>query len=273
MAETSRRRVSYGQLEQLWEFLNANKGIATGYNKTSQARDFSKRMWENIAQNLNSHGDGAIKDWKGWSKYWNDYKSKLKKLAVAARASHQQTGGGAPLNRALTEIENKFLYILGEDFGSGLPGIRVEPLETLNETTNFINSEATNSVVSESILDLPMVILEEEPGPGPSSSRLSPPQPDSHPLPTSPPLPTTPPRAVTPRPVPISTPRRSPRRRRRRVTPLTQDAARRELIRISDRRAEIEEANRDTLIKLLEEIRGIKEMLLSRYVERPRDEV
>lgn len=66
--DVSRRRVTYGQLEQLWEFLNKNKAIATGYNKTSQAREFAKNMWENIAQNLNSHGNGAVKDWKGWCK-------------------------------------------------------------------------------------------------------------------------------------------------------------------------------------------------------------
>lgn len=39
-----------------------------GFNKNAQARDFSRRMWEEIAQNLNAHGDGAVKDWKAWCK-------------------------------------------------------------------------------------------------------------------------------------------------------------------------------------------------------------
>ncbi|XP_041982518.1 uncharacterized protein LOC121735682 [Aricia agestis] len=125
----SRRRVTYAQLEQLWEFLNRNRHIATGFNKTAQAREFSKRMWEEITQTLNSHGDGAIKDWKGWCKYWNDYKSKLKKMTAALRVSQQRTGGGPSQVREMNEIEKKFLNLLGEDFGQGVPGARVEPFE------------------------------------------------------------------------------------------------------------------------------------------------
>ncbi|XP_060810074.1 uncharacterized protein LOC132904180 [Amyelois transitella] len=43
------------------------------------------------------------------------------------RASHQLTGGGPSNVRPLTEIEEKFLVIVGQDFGTGLPGIRVQP--------------------------------------------------------------------------------------------------------------------------------------------------
>lgn len=67
-SEPSRRRVSYGQVEQLWEFLIRHRNIAMGFNKNAQARNFSRQMWEEIAHNLNSHGDGAVKDWKAWCK-------------------------------------------------------------------------------------------------------------------------------------------------------------------------------------------------------------
>lgn len=38
-----------------------------------------------------------------------------------------RTGGGPSTEQDLSEIELKFLQILGEDFGSGLPGVQVQP--------------------------------------------------------------------------------------------------------------------------------------------------
>ncbi|CAD0204883.1 unnamed protein product [Chrysodeixis includens] len=270
-SDESRRRVTYAQLEQLWEFLSQNKAIATGYNKTSQAREFSKNMWENIAMNLNSHGNGANKDWKGWCKYWNDYKCKLKKLAAATRASHQQTGRGPSQIKKMTDVEKKFLHILGDDFGSGLPDKRVEPFEqNIQETEMPLNISMPIALEderdSESILTLCPVQIhatmspEHEPGP---SSRVTPPPP---------PPPATPPTLEhTASTIDLpSTPRRSPRRRRhtRREPPMSQDAARRALIRISERRANIEEQNSVTLKKILEEMKEIKEILRFRIDRR-----
>lgn len=62
-----RRRVTFRQLEVLWEFLDVHRDVATGYNKSAQAREYSKRMWQMVAEALNSQGEGAFKDWKGWS--------------------------------------------------------------------------------------------------------------------------------------------------------------------------------------------------------------
>lgn len=53
-------------------------------------------------------------------------------MAAATRASHQQTGGGPSEIKTMTDIEKKFLQILGDDFGTGLPGIRVEPFEQVS---------------------------------------------------------------------------------------------------------------------------------------------
>ncbi|KOB68755.1 Uncharacterized protein OBRU01_10513 [Operophtera brumata] len=146
MTEPSRRRVSYNQLEALWEILNRRREIALGFNKTSQAREFARRMWEEVALTLNSQGDGAVKDGKGWSKYWNDYKSKLKKLAAAQRSSNEQTGGGPSTVKPLEDIEKKFLQILGENFGFGLPGARVEPFEDVIQTERCTPLTAASSM-------------------------------------------------------------------------------------------------------------------------------
>lgn len=43
------------------------------------------------------------------------------------------TGGGPSTARPLTEIERRFLQILGNDFGHGLPGVRVEPFAQVSK--------------------------------------------------------------------------------------------------------------------------------------------
>ncbi|XP_060800802.1 myb-related transcription factor, partner of profilin-like [Amyelois transitella] len=291
MSVSHTRRVTFSQLEQLWEFLNKNRCLATGFNKTSQAREFSKRMWEEIAQYLNSHGDGATKDWKGWCKYWNDYKSKLKKNVALVRASHQLTGGGPSNVRPLTEIEEKFLLIVGQDFGTGLPGIRVqpnferEPIEpqpvasnriltpTIEEATQEFGQDKRNLPNEDEAQDGgSLSVLEywggNEPQPGPSRILTPPPAPQATevqpPAARSPRTPRRSPRAAgsTPR-------RRRPRRALRRDPPVSQEAARRSLIEISSRRAEIEERNTNLLGQLVAEIREIKQILLSRNAGHP----
>jgi hypothetical protein len=53
-------------------------------------------------------------------------------MAAAANASRRQTGGGQSGLKPMTEIEKKFLDILGSDFAEGLPGMRVEPFEEVS---------------------------------------------------------------------------------------------------------------------------------------------
>lgn len=56
-----------------------------------------------------------------------DYKAKIKSKVAALRSSQTRTGGGPSTERCLTDIEKRFLQILGEDFGHGISGVRVEP--------------------------------------------------------------------------------------------------------------------------------------------------
>lgn len=62
------RRVSVYQLELLWEFLNADRGIATAYNRSLHDKHCAKKKWIEIAAALNAQDDGSYKDWRGWSK-------------------------------------------------------------------------------------------------------------------------------------------------------------------------------------------------------------
>ncbi|VVC94777.1 unnamed protein product, partial [Leptidea sinapis] len=174
--------------------------------------------------------------------------SKLKKLAASNKASHQQTGGGPTQIKKMTDIEIKFLQILGDDFGTGLPGMRVEPFErptVLEEDSG-------------SILTLGDVEYHESPevmDPGPSRVTQPPPV-----LPSS----------GAPEIQNTSSPLRSPRRRRhrRREPPITQDAARRALIAISERRVFIEEQKSLTLKKILQEMKEIRELMRLRARKR-----
>ncbi|CAF4884085.1 unnamed protein product [Pieris macdunnoughi] len=135
-------RVSYRQLEYLWEFLDKNRDVATGYNKTSHARHVSRKLWEEVALRLNSNKDGAVKNWKSWNKYWNDYKSKLKKLVRKNNVAKEKPNGGKAKSKFFTEIEQKFLHILGIDVASVLPATRVKSL--IQRHSSSINGVATS---------------------------------------------------------------------------------------------------------------------------------
>ncbi|XP_052757809.1 uncharacterized protein LOC113521440 [Galleria mellonella] len=130
MSETqSRRRVTYTQLQNLWEFLKDHREIAVGYNKSAQAREHSKQMWLRVASVLNSVGEGAVKSGPEWSKYWLvDLKAKIKRKNRLRRDASSQTGGGPSIYEELSEMDIKFLSILGADYGSGLPGVQMQPI-------------------------------------------------------------------------------------------------------------------------------------------------
>ncbi|XP_075976170.1 uncharacterized protein LOC142976613 [Anticarsia gemmatalis] len=120
-----------------------------GFNKTAQARHDARNMWEEIALSLNSHDDGAVKDWKGWCKYWNDYKCKLKKAASHFKSS-EQSGEEPSSVRTFSDIELKFLSIF-DDYKAGVPSLRDEPFE---QETQRQNEEVRMPSISSSNLVL-----------------------------------------------------------------------------------------------------------------------
>ncbi|CAH2100955.1 unnamed protein product [Euphydryas editha] len=101
--------------------------LKTGGVSIPQTREHSKRKWREVAEILNAQGDGVHKDWKSVTKYWVDCKAKLKRVEAALRLSQRRTGGGPSTEQPLSDIENMFLTILGEDYGQELSGIQVEP--------------------------------------------------------------------------------------------------------------------------------------------------
>ncbi|CAF4890629.1 unnamed protein product [Pieris macdunnoughi] len=259
MSESTNRRVTYRQLEHLWEFLNKNREILSGYNKTARAREFSRRMWEEIAIGLNAHGDGAVKDCKAWNKYWNDYKSKLKKLAHLNRLSRDKTGGGKPVTKEISDLEQKFLSILGEDFGSGLPQIRVEPFiatQSLPDT----NTDFTDSILAVSDWVISHTnCIEPQPSeitnhPPPLTSTLLPVPSTSHQRQQSTTGSQRPPRAET-----------SHRRRATRNRQISAQAARQALIEEAQKQTKLKEEKLELWRRLVKDINEIKDILKAGY--------
>lgn len=60
-------RPSQHQLESLADFLEQHPGIAKGLLRTANAKQETKRKWEEASVSLNALG-GAQKDGKGWAK-------------------------------------------------------------------------------------------------------------------------------------------------------------------------------------------------------------
>ncbi|XP_011551936.1 uncharacterized protein LOC125488850 isoform X1 [Plutella xylostella] len=129
---TSSSRVSYSQLEALLAFMEEHRELAAGFLRSTEARHKSQKLWEELGITLNCIGGGSIKTAKGWSKYWSDYKNKLKARVRSLNKSHTGTGGGGALGPPLSAIEERAVGIMGPQFGKNIKNVQVDPLPPLN---------------------------------------------------------------------------------------------------------------------------------------------
>ncbi|XP_023232745.1 uncharacterized protein LOC111632534 [Centruroides sculpturatus] len=72
-----------------------------------------QKLWQEIADRLNSDGVGSQKDPEKWRKTWSDWKANIKSKASQIKKSSFQTGGGPSLNQKLTEVEERVLNLIG----------------------------------------------------------------------------------------------------------------------------------------------------------------
>ncbi|CAH0398603.1 unnamed protein product [Chilo suppressalis] len=110
----------------MWEFLKNHRELAVAYNKSAYDRENSKRHWQKLAKKLNSISEGAKKSGAGWSKYWVDFKAKLKRKVKQVHDSANEQG---TTELSLSEVEMNFLSILGKKYGSNLLGIQALPAD------------------------------------------------------------------------------------------------------------------------------------------------
>ncbi|GBP06349.1 hypothetical protein EVAR_4513_1 [Eumeta japonica] len=128
MAVFNNERVTTEQLERLIDFLENNEDLALGHCRTKEGRQRNKKLWDEVALLLNSLGNGATKDGALWSKYWSDYKNRLKNKIRSLSAAAQKTGG-APLLLKFTPLEERCRRILGMDAGCPISGVQINPFQ------------------------------------------------------------------------------------------------------------------------------------------------
>ncbi|XP_068628863.1 uncharacterized protein [Battus philenor] len=110
------RNVSFEQLKSIIDFMGQHIEFATGNCRSLEARHTSKRLWEELTKVLNSCRTGTKKTTDGWSKYWSDFKNKLKNK-VSILTKRKRSGSISKKGiRPLTKLEKRALVILGPHF-------------------------------------------------------------------------------------------------------------------------------------------------------------
>ncbi|XP_026764428.2 uncharacterized protein LOC113522806 [Galleria mellonella] len=109
----SSRHVSLEQVNALINFMGQHVEFATGSLRSLEARHTSKRLWCELTKTLNSYRGGIKKNSDGWSKYWSDFKNKLKNKT---RMLKKNSSVSKKSVRPLTKLERRALVILGPHF-------------------------------------------------------------------------------------------------------------------------------------------------------------
>ncbi|KAL0878630.1 hypothetical protein ABMA27_003705 [Loxostege sticticalis] len=100
--------------------MERNPGLAKGFLRTQNARERSRRQWEELAVRLNSLG-GTIKNYKQWTKCH-------KKKVAARSAARRRTGGGVEDVVELSELEERIVALCGgEGFSTGDTHLGIQP--------------------------------------------------------------------------------------------------------------------------------------------------
>ncbi|XP_075990114.1 uncharacterized protein LOC142985751 [Anticarsia gemmatalis] len=108
------RHVSYEQVKSIIDFMGQHVEFASGNLRSLEARRTSKRLWGQLTKILNNCQGGPRKTCDGWSKYWSDFKNKLKNKTWLLK--RKKAGSSIKGIRPLTKLEKRALVILGPHF-------------------------------------------------------------------------------------------------------------------------------------------------------------
>ncbi|XP_063545929.1 uncharacterized protein LOC134753896 [Cydia strobilella] len=114
MSDNPSRHVAYEQVKLMLDFMGQHVDFATGQLRSLEARHVSKRLWSELTQTLNSCR-GTRKNMDGWSRYWSDFKNKLKNK-VRIMNKRKRLGSIDKGIRPLTKLEKRAVVILGPCF-------------------------------------------------------------------------------------------------------------------------------------------------------------
>ncbi|KPI95347.1 PREDICTED: uncharacterized protein LOC106117035 isoform X2 [Papilio xuthus] len=114
---TSRsRNISFEQLKSLIDFMGQHIEFATGNCRSLEARHASKSLWDELTKTLNNSRTGTKKTSDGWSKYWSDFKNKLKNKVSILNKRQRSTSVSKKGITPLSKLEKRALVILGPYF-------------------------------------------------------------------------------------------------------------------------------------------------------------
>nr|XP_053615268.1 uncharacterized protein LOC128678045 isoform X2 [Plodia interpunctella] len=130
LAGGSRRITSVRQFELLVHFMECHKDLALGRVHSKEARALASRLWNECATICNA--EGTYRKPKEWSRYWNDFKSRVKSKLLTICQSVGGTGGGPATNICLSPIEDRVAAILGRDVVTPLQGVQQNPFLSQN---------------------------------------------------------------------------------------------------------------------------------------------
>ncbi|CAK1602782.1 unnamed protein product [Parnassius mnemosyne] len=148
----TRKQVSLNQLNELLEFMKCHPDLARGLTRGRRGKLHSVKSWNSCAKKLNALEDGTTKDAKGWSKYWCDWKYRVRRraleLSVANENNRKPPDGMIPLSR----LEEGVLSVIGDNAIDGVV-IKTDPLanDQEEEDTDFNMSNGNTATFTDDI--------------------------------------------------------------------------------------------------------------------------
>lgn len=152
-----RSNVNSAQKECLVEYLEKNRSIVTGKITKDFTQKDGRRLWEELAENLNAL-PGANKDWKSWRKVstrkyllltkyeifilqtWYGLKNEVRKKAAAIKKHVGGTGGGQPTSISLSLLEERIRALTSETTIVGHSTVPVNAIHIVIPVLYFINN-------------------------------------------------------------------------------------------------------------------------------------
>ncbi|XP_059058106.1 uncharacterized protein LOC131851607 [Achroia grisella] len=110
----TRKQVNYDQLKAMIDFLKEHQQLAKGLMRGRRGKLHTLKLWNLCAKKLNGHKGGAVKDGKGWSKYWCDWKYRVRRRALELKAA-KDSNRPAPDITPLSNLEESILSIIGDN--------------------------------------------------------------------------------------------------------------------------------------------------------------
>ncbi|XP_049887549.1 uncharacterized protein LOC126381961 [Pectinophora gossypiella] len=123
----TRKQVSLEQMGGLLEFMQEHPDLAKGLTRGRRGKLHSVKLWNACAKKLNPYKDGACKDGKGWSKYWCDWKYRVRRKALELKAAKDNSRPPPEGIVPLSQMEECILGLIGENAVDGVI-IKIDPL-------------------------------------------------------------------------------------------------------------------------------------------------